>query len=96
MRYDKLVNGNNVTLALQALAHVAGDETLGPRFLALSGMDPAELRARAGDLDVLAAIVEFLASNEADLIECATAIGVKPQTLAAAAAALNPQCDGNY
>ena len=94
VRYDKLVNGNNVTLALFALAHIAGDETLGPRFLALSGMDAAELRARAGDPDVLAAVVAFLAANEADLIECAAAIGVTPEALAAVATALNPQFDG--
>ncbi len=96
MQHDKLVNGNNVTVALQALAHVAGDDMLGPRFLTLSGMDPAELRARAADPEVLAAVVDFLAANETDLVDCAKAIGVRPEALAAVAAALNPQFDGNF
>lgn len=74
--------------ALQALAHVAGDADLGPRFLALSGLDVATLRDRAGDPVVLAAVIDFLTNRETDLIACAEAIGVKPQALVAAGAAL--------
>ena len=37
------------TLALLALAHIAGDETLFSRFFALSGLDQASLRARAAE-----------------------------------------------
>jgi hypothetical protein len=41
------------TLALRALAHIAGDEVLLPRFIALSGLDGASLKAGAGDPAVL-------------------------------------------
>ena len=68
-------------IALQALGHVAGDADLGPRFLALSGLDADGLRAGAGDPAVLAALVDFLAQREADLVSTADAIGVKPEAL---------------
>lgn len=75
-------------IGLQALAHVAGDPDLGPRFLALSGIDVETLRSRAGDPVVLAAVIDFLTGREADLVACAEAIGVKPQALANAGIAL--------
>jgi hypothetical protein len=77
-----------VVLALQALAHVAGDPDLGPRFLDLSGLDAASLRASASDPAVLAALIDFLAMRESDLVRCADAIGVKPEALVRAGAAL--------
>lgn len=75
-------------LGLQALGFVAGDADLGPRFLALSGLDPAGLRAGAQDTELLAAVIAFLAARDGDLIACADAIGVPPETLARAGAAL--------
>ena len=75
-------------LALMALAHVAGDEALGPRFLALTGMDATDLRARAAEQGVLAAVLEFLAAHEADMVATARAIGSTPERLAAAARTL--------
>ena len=75
-------------LALMALAHIAGDEALGPRFLALTGMDSSDLRARAAEPDVLAAVLDFLTGHEADMISTAAAIGTTPARLAAAARAL--------
>lgn len=72
-------------LALQALAHVAGDEAMGPRFLALTGMDVAELRAHAGEPATLIALMDYLMANEHDLLATAEALGVKPETLAGAA-----------
>lgn len=75
-------------LGLQALAHVAGDADLGPRFLALSGLDAETLRARATDSALLAAVIDFLGAREADLVACATAIGVTPAALVHAGAQL--------
>ncbi len=76
-------------LGLQALAHVAGDPDLGPRFLALSGLDAAGLRAGAGDPALLGAVINFLAAREADLVGCADALGISPQALARAGAMLS-------
>ncbi len=72
-------------LGLQALAHIAADEELGPRFLALTGLDADGLRAGASDPGLLAAVLEFLAAHEADLVAVAEALEVSPATLAAAA-----------
>lgn len=47
------------TLLLRALAHIVADERLRDRFLALTGLDAATLRARAGEADVLAAVAAF-------------------------------------
>jgi hypothetical protein len=88
MLREKSTNAAPEVLGLQALAHVAGDDELGPRFLALTGMDAADLRARAGESAVLAAVLAFLASHEADLVAAAEILGVKPEALAAAGRAL--------
>ena len=76
------------TLALWALAHVAGDPEQGPRLLALTGLDAAGLRARAGDPALLGAVLDFLAGHEPSLIACAEALDVPPARLVAARAAL--------
>ena len=88
MLREKSTNAAPEVLGLQALAHVAGHEELGPRFLALTGMDAADLRARAGESPVLAAVIAFLASHEADLVAVAERLGVAPEALAAAGRAL--------
>jgi len=72
-------------LALQALAHVAGDDAMGPRFLALTGMDGAALMANADRPATLTALLDYLMANEHDLVATADAIGVTPEALAAAA-----------
>ena len=76
------------TLALRSLAFVAGDGDLGPRFLDLTGLDAAGLRARAGEAALLAAVLGFVTAHEPSLIACAAALDVKPAAIAAAAAEL--------
>ena len=72
------------TLALNALAATLSDERRARRFLDLSGIDTEELRRRAADPVVLAAVIRFLEAHEPDLIDVAEAVGVKPQDLVAA------------
>ncbi len=71
-------------LALRALAHVVSDAEQGERLLSLTGLDPAGLRARAGDPALLGAVLDFLANHEPSLIACADALDVKPTDLVAA------------
>ena len=78
----------NAALALQALAWTLGEPARASRLLDTTGLDPAELRARAGDSALLAATLGFLEAYEPDLIACADALGVKPTELTAARAAL--------
>ena len=72
------------TLALSALAATLTDERRARRFLDLSGIDTEELRRRAADRTLLAAVLRFLEAHEPDLIDVAGAIGVKPAELVAA------------
>lgn len=69
------------TLALQALAAIIADDSLRERFLALTGFDPATIRARAGEPDMADAVAEFLAGHEPDLIRIASQLGVTPDHL---------------
>ena len=72
------------TLALSALAAALTDERRAQRFLALSGIDTEDLRRRAAEPTLLAALLRFLEAHEPDLIDVATAVGVKPKDLVAA------------
>jgi len=72
------------TLALSALAATLTDERRARRFLDLSGIDTEELRLRAAEPAMLAALLRFLEAHEPDLIDVADAMGVKPAELVAA------------
>ena len=61
-------------VALQALAYLVGDEDTLQRFMDLSGMDGADLRARADDPAMLAGVLDFFLGNEAQLLEMCAAI----------------------
>ena len=75
---------NAQALALQALAWTLSDPLRASRLLDLTGLDPASLRARAGESSLLAATLGFLEAHEPDLIACADALDVKPAALVAA------------
>jgi hypothetical protein len=70
-----------VALALAALAATLGDERRARRFLDLTGIGTDELRSRAGDPVLLAALVRFLEAHEPDLIAIAEQLGVGPAEL---------------
>ena len=71
-------------LALCALAATLADQRLAERFLSLSGIDPPDLRQRAGDPDLLAELLRFLEAHEPDLVAIAELLAVKPEALVAA------------
>ena len=73
--------GDAEALALAALAATLTDERRARRFLDLTGLDADELRARAGERGLLAALLAFLEAHEPDLVEVAQAIGSKPEKL---------------
>ncbi|MES2988436.1 MAG: DUF3572 domain-containing protein [Pseudomonadota bacterium] len=79
---------NAEALALQALVWTLGEPSRASRLLDLTGLDPSELRARAGDPSLLSATLGFLESYEPDLIACADALAVKPAALVSARAQL--------
>ena len=71
-------------LVLGALAWTLGEDVRAQRFLTLTGIDPATLRAAAGAPATLDAVLGFLEGHQPDLVACAEALGVKPEQLVAA------------
>ena len=57
-------------------------------MLALTGLSGDELRARAAEPAVLAAVLAFLEAYEPDLIACAEALDLPPAALVRAREAL--------
>lgn len=70
-----------VALALSALAGTLADPGRARRFLDLTGIGTEELRARAADPQLLAALITFLEAHEPDLLAVAQDVGVAPQRL---------------
>ena len=68
-------------LGLAALAATLTDERRARRFLDLTGIGTDELRQRAGEPSLLAALIRFLEAYEPDLLSVAEQIGVKPAAL---------------
>lgn len=78
-------------LALLALATALSDERRARRFLDLTGIGTDELRSRAGDTALLAALIRFLEGYEPDLVAVAEAMDVTPAILVAAGRRLEEQ-----
>ncbi|WP_315761235.1 DUF3572 family protein [Sphingomonas sp. Y38-1Y] len=68
-------------LALAALGWAVSDGARADRLLATTGLEGGELRARAAEPVVLAAVLQFIEAHEPDLIACADALGVDPALL---------------
>jgi hypothetical protein len=68
-------------LALAALAATLTDERRARRFLDLTGIGTDELRARADDPVLLAALLGFLEAHEPDLLSVAKQLEVGPEEL---------------
>ena len=65
-------------LAIQALTFIAGDgERLG-RFLAVTGIGPAEIRSAAREPGFLAGVLEYLASDDRLITAFASEVGLDP------------------
>jgi hypothetical protein len=78
-------------IALMALAAALSDERRAQRFLDLTGIGTDELRTRAGEPGLLAALIRFLEAYEPDLTAVAEAIGLAPEELVAARRELEEQ-----
>lgn len=76
-------------LGIAALAFLAADEERIRRFLALTGIEPTEIRSAAAEPGFLAAVLDHLLADEALLLVFAANAGEDPAHVAAARAALN-------
>lgn len=75
-------------VALRALAWMAGAGDLLGGFLAATGLRPQDLRARAGDPDLLAAVLDHLMAEEPRAAAFCAAEGLAPEELQRARARL--------
>ena len=86
--HGSVTNFDAQTLALLALAWCLGDARRADRLLALTGLTTNDLRTRAAEPALGAAVLGFLEAHEPDLIACAEELDVKPGALIAARAEL--------
>lgn len=69
------------TLALEALGWLAADEAAIGRFLDLSGMGAADLKAVASSRDTATAVVDFLLGDEELLLRFCAETGTPAEAL---------------
>ena len=81
-------------IAVAALAFLAQDMKRLGRFLALTGVGPAELREQARTARVLAAVLDHLSHDESLLLAFAATGAVAPQEIAKAQRVLERAADG--
>ena len=74
-------NNDAQVLALLALGWALAEQDRAERLLALTGLSAADLRARAADPALQAAVLAFLEAHEPDLLACADELGVPPEKL---------------
>lgn len=70
-----------MAIAFAALAATLGSERRAQRFIDLTGIGTDELRLRAAEPALLAALLRFLEAHEPDLVAVAEELGVEPAVL---------------
>lgn len=75
-------------VGIRALAFVAGDPDLLPRFLSITGIDAGRIREAAREPGFLAGVLDFVLAHEPTALAFAAAAGLDPASLAAARRAL--------
>jgi hypothetical protein len=70
-----------MAVALAALAATLSQERRAQRFIDLTGIGTDELRRRADEAQLLAALLRFLEAHEPDLLSVAEQLGLKPEEL---------------
>ena len=76
------------TIAVQGLAFLAEEPARIQRFFLVTGLDPSEIRARAGTPELLSAVLEHLAGDESLLLVFAASREIAPESIGLALRAL--------
>jgi len=76
---NKITKDEAESLAIEALAFIAANDTLLQRFLALTGIGAHDLRQAAKQEGFFAAILHFLCANEPDLLEFCALAHIQPE-----------------
>ena len=80
--------------AVAILGWLAGEPELLTRFLALTGVMPAEVRNAVNDPGFLAGLIDFLMSHEPTLLAFSEATGIRPEAVVHAHAVFSGPNDG--
>lgn len=81
---DRMTNDEAQGIAIRGLQFLVGEpEALG-RFLALTGIGPADVRAAARQPEFLTGVLEFFLEDESLLLAFAAQEGLRPTLIAAA------------
>jgi hypothetical protein len=72
------------TIALQGLAFLASEPVRMAHFLNLTGLEPADVRERAGTGELAHAVLEHLGGDESLLLVFASTVGLAPETVSRA------------
>lgn len=78
------IDAEGQMVALGVIGWIVAESRRAERFLSLSGLDSAQLRAGLEDRAVLLGALDFLMGNEADLIACAAALERDPAEIVTA------------
>jgi LPS sulfotransferase NodH len=78
-------------IAADALSFIAADATRLARFLDLSGLTPASIRAASREAGFLVGVLDYIDADQALLKAFADATGIDPATVAKARLALGGQ-----
>jgi hypothetical protein len=73
-----------MAVALKAVAFIAADDTLLPRFVELSGCGLDDIRQRIGDSAFLGGVLDFILGDEQTLLAFVEAAELTPETPMAA------------
>jgi len=84
----RLTRDRAEALAIQALTFIAADSERLGRFLAVTGIGPAEIRKAAGEPGFLAGVLEYMAADERLISAFAGEIGLDPSDVDKARTAL--------
>jgi hypothetical protein len=80
------------TLAIRALSFLAEDAGRLSRFIALTGLDIADLKAHPPSTNVLAAILDHLMTDEPLLLVFSSEVKVPPEEIGTALRVLSSSC----
>lgn len=97
-RWDRTRGGTPSTsdaesVALEVLNALVRDPDRLGRFLSASGLDPATIREAASGPGFLAAVLDHVAADEGLLGEVAGDLGMGPERIMTARAALSPEVE---
>ena len=67
------------TIALQALAFLAGDDQALGGFVHLTGLGLGELRSAASNSEILAGVLDYVLQDEAMLLAFCAAADIRPE-----------------